>query len=319
MHPRTLKRLAAAAAVLAAVLAVLVIRERSAAPSPPLLANAASVGKLFIQRPGDAAATILVREPGGWRLKAPFEYPADGEAVQKLLDAVSKASASDVLSSDPEKHASFQVNESSAIRFKAFSLPTDAEPALDILAGIRGADFDAFFYRGPASADVREARGLGRYELDKESGEWADRLLCAIEPPLVRFIELRTKSGALTLTRKDALWLLNGSALSTAAVAGKVEPLLAALARLQADKVAPEKGFDPLLMRGLADPELRLKVRHAPQAGSPDSAVKTTAIDFGPKAPDFVHYARAAGTGDVVFRLSAWRLDPFKLKPSDFR
>jgi len=318
MRPQTLKRLAAAALVLGLILAVLMIRERASSPTPTLLAKGAALGKLSIRRPGDSKETVLVREDGAWRLKAPFAYPADAEAAQKLLLGLSKAGVSDVLTSNPERHASFQVNESSAIRFKAFALPTDAEPILDILVGTRGADADAFFFRRPASADVREARGLGRYELDKEGGEWADRLVCAIDPALVRSIELRTGAGLVRLLRKDGNWSLNGAALSTGAVAGRVEPLLAALARLQADRVIPEKGMDPMLQRGLAAPEIRLTIRHAPQ-GAPESAVQTTEIDFGPKSADFAHYARRHGTQDVVFRLSAWRLDPFKLKPADFK
>jgi len=318
MHPRTLKRLAAAAFVLALILAALMIRERASPPVPTLLPKGAEPGKLSIRRPGDTEETVLVREGGAWRLKAPFSYPADAEVLRGLLEGLSKAAVSDVLSSNGGKHAAFQVNESSAIRFKAFSLPTDSEPLLDILVGARGADYDAFFFRRPGAADVREARGLGRDALDKEGGEWAERVVCAIDPSQARSVELRTSAGLVSLLRKDGGWSFQGAALSTGAVAGKVEPLLTALARLQADRVVPEKGIDPMLLRGLAAPEIRLRIRHARQ-GAPDAAVQTTEIDFGPKSPDFAHYARLHGRQDVVFRLSAWRLDPFKLRPADLR
>ena len=114
----------------------------------------------------------------------------------------------------------------------------------------------------------------------------------------MRAVEARSKASAL---------VLSGPPLAEPAAA----PVLAALARLQADRALPEKDAAPSVLRSLADPWLRLKVRYAQRAG-PAAPERTLEVFFGPRTEDQAHYARVKGREGVLFKLSAWKLAPFQ-------
>lgn len=290
MSPRALKGLAAALLGLLLLWGFLLCLDRSA-PPPVLWDKARSANKLLLRRPG-AEDVLLAREAGSWRLRSPFDYPADAAAVEDLLGRLAAAPVSEPLSEDPARHASFGV-EGPGPRLQAFLLPTDAEPAFDLLVG-SSLEPDAFFFRLPPSPQVREARGLPSGTLEREAGEWAERLLCAASSEALRGLEVRMEGRARDLLGDPAA--------------------AAALARFQADRVLPEKGADAAVLRALASPWLVLRVRYAERPGpaAPEGAFEAS---FGPRTAEGWHFARVKGKEGVLFRLSAWKLAPFQARP----
>lgn len=310
MSPLFLKRMALALGVLAASWSFLLWRESRPSPARLLAGDASSAARLIVRRPG-AQELSVSRGQGGWELASPFRFPADKMAVEGLLEKLSKVRLSGPLSSLPERHSLFAVNDSSAVRVQLYRLASDAEPSLDAWVGRPGAEYDTFFVRLGNSPEVFEAGGLGRFEFEKEPGEWADRVVCSLPAAEVSSVELRAQKYSLRLLRSAGHWVMEDGKPPAPAAAGKLDSLLAALSRLEADSVSPENSLDPLLLRGVFHPELRVSARYGPG--------RTLSLDIGPKAPDFVHWVRSKGKDGFLYKLSGWKLESLRITPKDLR
>lgn len=302
MSPRALRALAGAFLILAAVWGGILLLERRRPSRPPLVADATRARRVVLIKGG--ARTVLVgTQAGGWTLEEPFRFPADPTAVDGLLEKLSKASSSELLSSDPSRHALFQVDPSSAIRMTLSA--EDGKPLWDAFIGRPGADFDSFFFRREGEDSVHEARGLERYAFDRLPGTWADRVLCAVEPVALLGVEASSQKKTVSVRREGGAWLrADGVALSSSTVSELLQPFLTTLTRLEADSVTPEAGVHPFVLRGLATPEFRVVVRHLDAEG----ARRTMTLEVGTRAPEFTRPVKKSGVGGFVYNLADWRL-----------
>ncbi|MEK9146219.1 MAG: DUF4340 domain-containing protein [Elusimicrobiota bacterium] len=308
MSPLFLKRLSLALGVLAALWAFLLWREHRASPVALLAADASSASKIVLAKPG-LPPLSLSKGQGGWELLEPFRFPAGTTAVEGFLDKLSKLRLSEPLSSREDRHALFAVNESSAVRVRLYRLASDAEPSLDAWIGRSGAEYDTFFLRRSGSAEVFEARGMGRFEFEKDAGEWAERVVAALDASSVFALELRGQKHSLRLSRSAGRWVLEGGKPVSAAGLGKIDAVLTALSRLEGDSVSAESSLDPLLLRGVNNPELRLSARYG--------LGQSLTLDIGPKAPEFVHWVRRKGKEGFLYKFSGWKLESLHLTAKD--
>ncbi len=307
MSPRTLRLLAGVLAALAAVLAGRAAWERSAARPDLLSPGAERATRVALRGPGGEVA--LEKGAEGWRLTRPFPFPADAAKVSAFLRALAGARLSGPLSDDPDKHALFGVDEASSTRV---TLDFAGSKPLDLYVGRSGAAPDSFFLRRPGSAEVREARGMGRWEVDEKPGPWADRLVTAQDSTRVTAVRIRSLKGALLLAREGGRWRLAGRPSDLPAKTGrKIEALLTALTRLEADEVVPEYAS------GGAPPELALAVSALRADGQGSQTVLE--LSAGPVDKSFRHPVRVSGKGPVLYLMSRWRLEPFLLGPADLR
>lgn len=312
MRPPALKRLAAALAFLAGLWALQsVLESRRTADRSPLWREARRAVRLELGRPGGGGRAVLVRSGDSWRLKEPFDFPADAEAVGRLLEKLEGSRLSEPVSADPLRHARFELIASSAAVLRGWSRE-GSDPALDLLVGRRGADYGAVFVRRPGESEVREARGLMRQDVDRPPAEWADRLLCALPADSVVSVELSSPTAGLTLSREGGSWRMGGVVLSSATAAARVDPLLTALSRLNADAVAPEARAHPFVLKGLQNPELRARIGYL-EAGER----KVLELEIGRLMPGFRHPVRRKGTPGVLYELAPWRLEAFRLDVND--
>lgn len=315
MHPRTLKRLAAAFALLAAGVAFHVLLKR-AAPGPAVLwEDAAQALRLRISRPG-AVVSLERPAPGGaWRMKEPLDFRANQSGINHLLAKLGSAEFSEPLSVDPEALPLFELDESSAIRVQGWL--GDPEPAFDLLFGRAGSAHDALFVRRPGEDEVREARGIMRFMIAGDIGRWADLTLCAIDQTRIVRLEIEGRDSKFALTQSSGRWSLDGAgALPERVVKEKVQPMLSALTRLQADDILLESSAHFAVLRGLQRPELVIRVRHA-VPGPAGRAEESLELIVGPQKPGFDHPVRKKGVKGVLYELKSWRLESFRLGPAD--
>ncbi|MFH1724036.1 MAG: DUF4340 domain-containing protein [Elusimicrobiota bacterium] len=319
MQPKTLKVLAGVFVALCAVWTLARVVRRSAPPEPLLWKEAKRARRIEIRKPD--AATTLVKADAGWSLESPFKFAADGSAVEQLLEKLAAATLSEPLSSDPRRHADFNVDRSSALHLQGF--PEGGEgPGLDLLIGRQGGDYDSLFVRRPGTDEVREARGIARYQIDKKAGEWADKLVCGIGTEKVTSIEIHSPGGVVRLQRKQDKWRLGASEepLPPETVTEQVEPMLTKLSDLKADSVSPETELSSVLLRGLAKPELRVVVGYRDEAGDGEKAPrKSLELSVGPEDTGSRYPLRKAGVDGVVYQMPGWKLEPFRKKAGDFK
>ncbi|MEK7657193.1 MAG: hypothetical protein AAB412_05515, partial [Elusimicrobiota bacterium] len=81
------------------------------------------------------------------------------------------------------------------------------------------------------------------------------------------------------------------------------------LSRLESDSVSAESSLDPLLLRGVNNPELRLNARYG--------LGQSLTLDIGPKAPEFVHWVRRKDKEGFLYKFSGWKLESLRLTAKD--
>jgi hypothetical protein len=259
--------------------------------------------------------TTLTKAGDGWTVEKPFKARADKARIEDLLGKVSKATLSDSVSSDPERHEYFMVTPSSGIRFQGFL--GGETPALDIFVGKSGSDYDSLLVRRPSEPDVLEARGLSRFDFEQGASRWTDRTLAKLDSASIRAIEIRGSTESVKLSRSDRGWRLEGGVvLSTSAVSRHVDPILSKLSVLEADEVLPPAKASSAALKRLRSPELRITVRYTD--GGAKGTEKTLALAAASKDADSRCAVRKQGD-ELVYMLASWQLDSFRRKAADFR
>lgn len=250
----------------------------------------------------------LARAGGSWREVQPMDYPADEALLQDVLDRLPKVEVGDYLTDSPARYPLFQVTDSSGLRFSAWT--AGDKPALDLVVGKTGSNYDTFYFRDAAGMKVFEARGLPRYLIDRKPGDWLSKLIVSVESDRIKTLTVRGAAGTLSLSRKDKQWLLAGSPLSEAAVTKTLQPMLVSLIRLEADELAPASSAPSDAFR---KPSLTLEL----QASAPDGKPLSVRLTAGKAGP--IVWLKSDGESKVVFKLSGWKLDPFRKTAKDFK
>lgn len=315
MQPKTLKILATVLIVFGCIFGLTQFKQRSTPKRHYLWEKAKDAQRLIITQGGKSVE--LAKTGDEWQLRAPFKFGADKPAVEEFLESLSVATLSEPLSTNPERHESFEVTPSSGIQLQAFLQADGKDPDLDIIIGKRGADYDAFFLRRPKEDEVREGRGLSRHKFEKKPGDWADKTVCKIESGWVKSIEIQQGKESILLTKKGELWHLGDAeaALSTSTVSSLVQPMLTKLGDLKADDIVPDVDASSTTLHALENPEMRLIVEYV----HGDGGDQTLELAVGAKGSDYKHPARKKGVDKAVYQLSGWRLDPFRKKTPDFK
>lgn len=317
MQPKTLKVLGGAFVVLATAWGLTILASRRPPPKERLLWEKAPDAKKLVI--GEAT---LLKAADGWALDKPFHAKADRAKVEDFLGKLAKVTLSEAVSSDPGRHEYFMVTTSSGIRLQGYTDDKATSPALDVLAGKSGADYDSLLLRPSGGNDVLEGKGLSRYDIEQGASRWADRTLAKLDAASIRAVEVRLSTETVRLKRDGGGWRLDdaGVALSSAVVSRLVEPILSKLGGLEADEVLPETAASSPTLIGLRSPELRISVRYADSvaSGVAKALEKRLELAVAAKGNDSRCAVRKSGDS-LLYMVSNWQLDAFRKKRSEFR
>ena len=232
MKPKILLATILAAATLAAAAALLFWREQPAEPSRPL-ARLAVPDLARIELDRDNAHVALERAGGRWRLTAPVQDEADGEAADDLARGLRGLSLGSEVSRDPAGYAAYEVNETSATRVRVFSR-TSAAPILDAFFG-KAAFGGAVYYRPNREAAVFLAEGVPASLLGRDAQDLRARALVPLSLGELERLEFFSKAGRFALTRSSGAWTASGRTLS----ADQAEAIVLAATSLRFLSFAP--------------------------------------------------------------------------------
>lgn len=315
MRPKTLKTLFVVFVGLAALWGLSALSSRQPEPKARYLWEKAQDAKRI-----SIGVATLAKQGSEWILEQPFSAKADKAKIEDFLAKLAKATLSEVVSSDPERQEYFQVTPSSGIRLQGFLEDKAAAPALDVLVGKSGSEYDSILLRRPSDNDVLEGRGMSRYEFDQEPSRWADRTLVKLESSTIRAIELRSGKETVRLKQTGGRWRLNDVAVSTSAVSALIEPMLSRLRSLDADEVLPQSSASSTTLKGLKSPGLTIIVRFADGVASAGANIreKTIELTVAPKGADSRYAVRKRGD-KLIYLISEWALEAFRKKEFNFR
>jgi hypothetical protein len=203
---RGMKWLLIALVGLAAVYALLHLGgARQAGPHPLFPAfKAGSAHKITLGGPGGGA--VLEKQDGAWVVTSEASYPADADAVRKMLDAAAGFSKQDMISSNPEKQAAYQV-DTTGVTVTIEDVQGKARAAFVI--GKLGPDYQSTYVREASSANVILAPGYLGSVFSRGKQSWQDKRIFNYEPADLVEIGVTKPGLAMVLKRGgDGTWLV---------------------------------------------------------------------------------------------------------------
>jgi hypothetical protein len=207
--------------------------EKVTDPWKPL--DKAKATRLVISRAkiDDARPAIdieLEKKGDAWVMNKPAQGPADATAVNAALDQLAGVHATSVLSKSPESHATFEIEDTKAIKLQVFA---GADVVFDVLVGKdMGADSAV---RVPGGAPVMRADRALTAMFSRNANEWRDKSIAKVDRTKVKSIEWTSPTGSYKFDRAGESWTpvagTNIERLDTA----KLDALASALYALNAD------------------------------------------------------------------------------------
>ena len=231
----------------------------------------------------------------------PVALDADQEAVERVLEILPKAALSASLTQNSKKHSRFEVDASSGVRLRLYSVevPSGA-PVLDFYLGKSASQYDATFLRRHGSDEVQEAQPLPRYELARKTDGWMDRRLVRLKPEEIKSVTLKNEKGKFTVA--------SSSNPSSAAAA-----MFKELVNMEGVQLLYGKQILSELEMGFHKPKLEIQVN----ASQPSAPAVTLQAGFEKEASMF--YVRKVGENRVIYLIPKWQLDAFRKSEKDYR
>lgn len=205
----------------------------------PLFPNfdEAQVAKIKITAAGET--TTLAKQDGKWVVTSPDNYPADAEGVADLLSKVGEFKNTQLVSTNPDKQAEFEVDSTTGVEAKL--MDANDAPLAHLFVGKTTSGFLSSYVRVADANDVYVAQGYLKSVFDKGTRTWKDRTIFDFNKGIVTGLNITSPEETVEL-RLDAegTWQL----LKPEAAAVKqmeVDSLLTTFSQLDTDDFAEPK------------------------------------------------------------------------------
>lgn len=224
-------------------------------PARTLAVDPERVTRLRVMRQGEPPVQIE-RVAGSWRITAPGDYRASEPVVSGALTALDSLALVDVVSTNPAKRSTFQV-DSTGTRVQ---VQEGDKSVLDLVVGKASPDFSHTYVRPEGSDEVFRAAGMLTYQFNKRLDDWRDKTILEVDAAgIVRIVlESPKEKTLLELAKSDTTWTLRtGGGAPEATDSLAVAQVLRGAAKLMtAAFVTPEAAAAV----SFATPDFRLQV-----------------------------------------------------------
>jgi len=284
MSPLVLRRIAIALAVVLVLWFVLARvggahRDDAGSLALPRI-DPAEVSAIAFRKGADTV--LLSRDGGVWTVNG---LPASPRAVSTFLSSLGDSSArSEVVAQSSASHARMGVDSATARRLEIL---VAGKPALDLLLGNRGPDFEGFYVRPHGSDVVYLLRGSFAELTSQGVADWREKEFVTVPADSIGQVEVARGKVRWTLARGSGGWAIGGRPADST----KVARYLAQFAALRASGFPEAAQLDSI--------RFEHPVRSVTLSGTDGRAL--AALVFDSSAPG-AFWVRAAG-GGPVYRL----------------
>jgi len=198
---------------------------RSATSGPLVQLDSLAIDRVELK--GPSGSVVLEKKGVEWYVTRPVQYHADQAAVASLIHRSKNLLVKSVVSSRPEKQAVFQVDSTGTL---ARIFENGTEKAAFVVGKLSSSYTDTYV-RSVSSNDVVLVDGAFGHEFNRPLREWRDRKITLIPKETIREVQFQYGDTTFTLTFRDSLWTIGGSAVQQSVV----NSLIGALSSFQAD------------------------------------------------------------------------------------
>jgi hypothetical protein len=198
--------------------------------------NSASSGLLFsldslfvdkIEIKTSALSLLLEKRGGEWFVAQPVSYKADQANVGQFIHQIKNLEIKNSVSSKPEKHTVFQVDQTGT---QVTAYEKNAEKAAFILGKMTDS-YSESYVRKLNSNDVYLVEGISRYTVDRPVKDWRDKTIMTMPKESIKEIRFQYGDTTLSITWSDSTWYVG----KDKAKQPVVESILSSISNLQAD------------------------------------------------------------------------------------
>ncbi len=149
-----------------------------------------------------------------WQIMQTIQYPANQSLMIGLIDYVRKLTLDGIISTNPQKHRKFQVDQKEGVQVSFYN--REGKKLVNFILGKMGTDYMHYYFRFPDEQKVYLSKGVSRNFVDKEIEKWRDRTILALNKDALEEVSLiyfhsdkkKQKREEIKLIKKDDKWLL---------------------------------------------------------------------------------------------------------------
>jgi hypothetical protein len=259
----------------------------------------------------DTGTAAVVKPPAGL---AAAEFPADSGSIAQLVDNVVKLKKNILVSENPAKQATFEVDAAHGSRIEVFDIAGKSLGA--VFLGKNGTDYSSNYFRPEKSNSVYLVQESTRGAFSADHKRWTDKSIMKFDKHTVKQIAIAKKSvPTIVIARGDSAtkgWRILEPARKPGDTnkldSNKVDELLISISNLQAAEYEDSAYTDSAT--GLADPSIMVTVNFM------SGTVRTLAI--GNKKSGQNKFWVRVPEKQYVYLINDYDQKKFDKKPEDF-
>jgi hypothetical protein len=197
----------------------------SASTGPVFKVDSLSVDKIEIKTP--ASSLVLEKRGVEWFLSKPVNYKADQAHVGQIIHQIKNLEVKNIVSSKPEKHSVFQVDQTGT---QVTVYEIGAEKASFVLGKMAGS-YSESYARSMNSDDVFIVEGASSYLFDRPVKDWRDKTILTAPKENIKDIRYQYGDTTFTVTFSDSAWFAGKEKVQQSVI----EAVVSSLSNLQAD------------------------------------------------------------------------------------
>jgi hypothetical protein len=254
------------------------------------------------------ADTAMPATPAG---VSASEYPADSGTIASLVENVLKLKKDILISENPAKQATFEVDSAKGILLEVFDL--EGKSLGKVIIGKNAADYSSNYVRGENSSAVYQVQGISRYVFGSDHKRWTDKSIMKFDKAAIKQVSIAKKGApAIVLSLEgdstQKSWNIT-QPVQKPADSSKVDELLNGLSNLMAAEYEDSAYTDSAT--GLADPSIIVSI--ALKSGA------TRLLKIGNSKTGASKYWVAVPEKPYVLLLNDYDQKKVDKKPEDFQ
>lgn len=273
----------------------------AAAPTAVVLKDltTGTVERIEIQTPGSTKPVVLTRKGEDWFTDVEKGFRAEKGQITGILSSLEQDLEGEIVSSNPESFADFQVDENSGTRVKLFA--AGAGPVADLIVGKDGPAQFTTYVRKPDEKQVVNANRSLSYLFKKSPDSWRDKVILDFGSDTITAVSSEGTSSTFELQKSGDTWKVARPEEREARMTG-VTPLISTLANLRATEFTDAESTTVLAEMGLNPPRQKLTITHEDRSSSPGKPIQTVLLIGNPRGSEAgsPFYVKRADQADVA-------------------